>query len=150
MATITTKKTILSIDTNKKYAGCHFAQMAAANASPCLSRDFNTRNAALVTTAVAANANDAVIVWLWLLLKSCCESPFAQAGRVALLRNAKMHTPPVVVMAEATPPPPKAPERHFKVETKRSSASSCNNDVAWVYIYRLNDAIFPRIHTRMN
>ena len=45
--------------------------------------------------------------------------------------------------------PPKAPERHFKVETKRSSASSCHNNAARVCIYRFNDTIFPRIHTRI-
>jgi hypothetical protein len=95
LATITDKKTILSINTNKKYAGCHFAQMAATNANPCLARDLNTRNAAFATTAVAPHANDAVIAWLALL-------SLAQWACIALLRIAKIHTPPVVAMAEAT------------------------------------------------
>jgi hypothetical protein len=76
--------------------------MAAANASPCLERDLNTRIAAFATRAIAAHTNDAVIVLLWLLFKICCESLLAQAACVALLRNSKMHTPPVVMIAEAT------------------------------------------------
>ena len=64
-------------------------------------RDLKMRNAAFATTAVAAQANGVVIVWLSLLFKLFGVSSFVQKAGDKLLTNAKMQTPPVVVMAEA-------------------------------------------------
>ena len=115
------KKTIFSVDTNKKYAGCHFAQIAAANASPCLARDLSTRYAAFDKTAVAANAIAAVVTaWLWLLPELCCESPLAQAACARLLRNAKMHTPAMVAIAGAT-----MAQRHRLVGISKADTERC-------------------------
>ena len=98
--TITATKMIVSIETDKKYAGCHFAQIATTNASPCLARHLSTRYAAFAA-AVAA--------------RLCYEMSFVQASCITLLRNANTHNAASDDDGRGDISPPTAPERHFQL-----------------------------------